>query len=121
MNTGKGTFTETWNRINDTLYLGKSRMIKDNDTLFTERVSLVQRGSEIFYIPEVSNQNDSKPVSFRLISTAHGQWIFENPDHDFPQQIIYSQPYPGSMEAVVAGTDKGKPRQELFLMKRVKP
>jgi hypothetical protein len=94
-------------------------MVSGTDTLFSEKITLEQQAGHLFYIPAVGNQNGGKPVNFRLVSATRGSWIFENPAHDFPQQIIYLHPHPDSLVAVVAGKEKGKSRQEIFRMARV--
>ena len=79
---------EEWDRVDDNLYRGKGYEIRKNDTLVTETITIVQKGKEIFYIPSVTDQNEGKPVSFKLVSKKAGELIFENKDHDFPQRII---------------------------------
>jgi hypothetical protein len=43
----------------------------------------------VFYTPTVPDQNDAKPVPFRMVSYEGHVVVFENPDHDFPQRIVY--------------------------------
>jgi hypothetical protein len=117
MQTDGGILSEEWRKINDSVYSGTSFMISGGDTLFSEKISLTRAGNELHYIPVVSGQNDGKPVIFRFTSAQGGQWVFENPAHDFPQQIIYAHPHPDSLVAVIMGNDKGKMRREEFRMK----
>jgi hypothetical protein len=118
METPAGRLSEEWKKTSDSVYSGASFMVSGDDTLFSEKISLIRSGNELHYIPVVSDQNNGKPVVFRLASAQKGRWVFENPAHDFPQQIIYEHPHPDSLVATVAGIDKGKARQEVFRMKK---
>ncbi|MBC8884359.1 hypothetical protein H9X57_16225 [Flavobacterium piscinae] len=84
--TPDGTFSEEWKVENDTVLKGESYFINGKDTLFAETVRLVQRQSDLFYIVTVSNQNEEKPVAFKLTSSISDYLVFENPEHDFPKK-----------------------------------
>jgi hypothetical protein len=114
-----GWFFESWEQKNDTTFLGVGFLISGKDTLSFENITISQQGSELFYIPVVSGQNNGDRVIFRLVSTKDGKWTFENPAHDFPQRIIYSNQETGSLVAVITGIDKGKERTEVFSMRSV--
>lgn len=116
----EGTTTETWSAKNDSVYVGQTYFIAGKDTLFSESISIEQRGKDLFYIPVVKEQNGGKPVEFKLTSATEKQLVFENPTHDFPQKITYTQQTPDSLVAEISGTDKGKAAAEQFVMGRVK-
>ena len=113
-----GNGFESWVKINDSLYSGESYFIKGKDTLSTEFIKLEQLLGALYYIPTVSNQNGSQPVSFKLSSYDKDHLIFENPSHDFPQKITYSQINSDSLLAEISGMYKGIPRVEKFPMRR---
>jgi hypothetical protein len=114
MRSPDGILFERWTRENDSLFRGTGYLVSGTDTLFSEQITLEQHAGDLFYIPSVSNQNGGKPVIFRLVSSKNGSWVFENPTHDFPQQIIYAHPHADSLVAVVAGKENGKERREMF-------
>lgn len=115
-----GVFTESWKKINDSLFYGEGRMVLANgDTVFSEELEIAVKDSGIFYIPEITDQNDGKPVFFKLVSEKNNEFIFENKLHDFPQRIIYKHSN-DSLLARVEGLDNGAPRAELFNMKKTK-
>lgn len=114
----EGSLYEIWTKTNDTVYSGRSFMIVNNDTVFSERISLELKKNELFYIPTVSDQNDSQPITFKFVSSENNEIIFENKEHDFPQRIIYTNPKPDSLYARVEGNDNGKFRKEEFFMQR---
>ena len=39
-----------------------------------------------FYVPIVAH--NKHPVPFKLIRAEEGSFVFEHPEHDFPQRII---------------------------------
>lgn len=59
------------------------------DTSITETLQLIWRSGTACYVATVPNQNGGKPVEFALTGVKGERFIFENPEHDFPQRIIY--------------------------------
>jgi hypothetical protein len=114
----EGVLYEIWTKSNDSVYAGKSFMIANKDTVFSESISLELKQNELYYIPTVSNQNNAQPVEFKFISSDNSTVIFENKKHDFPQRIIYKNPTLDSLYARVEGEENGKFRKEEFFMKR---
>jgi hypothetical protein len=47
-------------------------------------------------------------VPFKLISDENKKAVFENPEHDFPQRVIYVLNADGSMTALVEGKMRGQ-------------
>lgn len=115
-------YVEFWEQSNDTTYKGNSYMLGDGDTLFSEKLSLELRADGIYYIPVTSNQNEQKPVLFKLVKdsvVAANTIVFENKLHDFPQRIVYEHPHPDTIKARIEGMDKGKFRMEAFPMYKI--
>jgi hypothetical protein len=106
--TSEGTFSEEWKVENDTIYLGESYFINNNDTLFSETVRLEQRENDLFYIVTVTNQNDAKPVEFKLTSSTSDYLVFENSAHDFPKKITYKLVTKDSLYAEISGDGKNQ-------------
>lgn len=116
----EGSATEIWEKDNDSTFSGKSYFIIGKDTVGSETISLEQRGDEFFYIPTVKDQNDGKAVKFKLTSSSTKQLIFENPKHDFPQKITYTQITADSLLAEISGMIDGKQNAQQFPMKKAK-
>ncbi len=116
----QGQLYENWTQSNDTILKGSSHMVINDDTVFTESLSIEQRNDGLYYIPSVSNQNAGKPVLFRFIENNNGEIIFENKEHDFPQRIIYKHPHPDTLYARIEGLDNKEYRKEVFFMLRKK-
>lgn len=80
---------ESWRKENDSLYIGFSGFIKNNDTIPEETIELKRVGLDWTFIPTTVNQNAGNPISFRLILIQKEEFICENIQHDFPQRINY--------------------------------
>ena len=106
--TPEGTFSEEWKIGNDSLYIGKSYFINNNDTLFAETVRLEQHKNDLFYIVSVPNQNEEQPVAFKLTSSTIDYLVFENPEHDFPKKITYKLVTKDSLYAEISGDGKSQ-------------
>lgn len=117
--TPEGTYSETWTTENGHL-TGKSYFVNGTDTFSQEGLMLEQRGDEVYYVPTVKDQNNGKPVDFKLTGSQNNQWIFENPEHDFPQKISYTLVREDSLVAEISGLVKGEMRSEMFPMKRLR-
>jgi len=118
--TAKGITAESWKKLNDSTYLGKSYQLRGQDTVSAEHIRLEEHQGNLYYIPTVKNQNEGKPVTFTLSGSSATGLIFENPEHDFPQKISYNLIGRDSLAAEISGLYKGKQRAIKFPMSRVK-
>lgn len=119
-NSPEGNATEVWEKENDSTFVGKSYFVIGKDTVSSETISLEQNGKQLFYIPTVKDQNAGQPVKFTITSSSSNQLIFENPKHDFPQKISYTQKTNDSLLAEISGIMNGKLNSQKFPMTRVK-
>jgi hypothetical protein len=115
-----GDLLETWTKVNDSVYDGESYFIKGKDTLHFEKIQMKQKGEALYYIATVKGQNNDKPVTFKHNDTIQKQLVFENPKHDFPQKIVYSQITKDSIVIEISGIQQGKPSSDRFSMKKSK-
>ncbi|MFT3749096.1 MAG: DUF6265 family protein [Agriterribacter sp.] len=118
--TSGGPVYETWNKIKDSEFGGRSYMVKETDTIVFENIRLVQEQNGLFYIPIVKNQNDGLPVRFAATTITETQLVFENPQHDFPQTISYTRIGADTLVAEISGIKSGQQRRQAFPMKRIK-
>ena len=115
-----GNLSETWKKVNDSTFQAESYFIKEKDTLHFETITLQQKGEELTYNAAVKGQNNDKAVTFKHNDTIEKQLVFENPKHDFPQKIAYSQITKDSIIIQISGIQQGKPSSERFSMKKRK-
>ncbi len=119
-NTNRGSIYESWEIINELELAGKSYMVKDKDTVVFETIKIVEEQNTLFYIPTVMDQNDQKPVRFKLKSHTDNEFIFENKQHDFPQVITYRKINSDSLVAEISGVKNGLQKGSRFAMSRFK-
>lgn len=112
----EGKFTEKWKKKSSKTFIGNSYFVIENDTVFSERVNLVQRGKDLFYIVEITTEPSARVTEFKLTSNSANQLVFENPENDFPKKITYNRIHKDSLFAEISGG--GNPQG--FPMKRSK-
>lgn len=109
--------SEQWMKPSGKLMLGMGRRVKDGKTIFYEFLQIRQNpDGNIYYVALPSGQ---KEASFKLTSRDDKEAIFENPEHDFPQRVVYRLQGKDSLLAYVEGLDLGKQRKEEFSLKRI--
>ena len=106
--------------INDTLYKGESFILKSNDTIFHEYMNIERTNNEWYYKVKVNGQNNNEAVAFKLTLSSQNQWVFYNPQHDFPNKIMYLKITEDSILASISGTLNGQEKIEQFPMKKIK-
>lgn len=111
-------FTEIWQKKNDSTFTGNGYGIEKGDTIFKEKLELAERLGKVYYVATVNEHLAGKPTTFALVADSAKTWIFENPNHDFPQRIIYKQLSENALHARVEGTVNGKAQGEEFHMHR---
>lgn len=90
MQTKNGHIVESWEIKNDSTFIGKSFMLKaDGSKHILENIELVYRMKEAFYISAVENQNNRKPVKFKLLNYNENSFVAVNNEHDYPKRISY--------------------------------
>ena len=114
-----GTVVESWSKVNDTLFLGKSYEVVDGDSTLIEIIQLVASDGEIFYNPTTREQKKRQPVSFRLIQKSNDKFIFENKEHDFPTTIMYEFKNDSTLTSAISGKIKGEEKGMEFFYKKV--
>ena len=116
----EGILIEAWTQLNDSTYSGRSFFISNGDTLSSELISLEQRKGKLYYIPTVSDQNNRKSVIFTMTGLTDSSATFENPEHDFPQKIVYRFQKPDSLIAEVSAIVSEPKKSIVFRMRQMK-
>ncbi len=80
---------ETWEETDRRMMTGKGLKLVGTDTTLLESIQLYADRKDVWYVPTVANQNDGAAVAFKMVSSTNHQYVFENPQHDFPQRIVY--------------------------------
>ena len=120
METSKGAIFERWTGSEKHRFIGISYKLKESDTLVLERVELTYKNGIIYYIPTVTDQNNQRPIPFKLISLTNKKFTFENKNHDYPQRVIYHLLSADSVHARIEGDKNGKKMSSDFYYSRSK-
>ncbi len=94
---------ESWSKVSSGEFLGKGITMKGTDTLFVEKLKLILKDDDIYYVSDVP-ENPS-PVSFKITAISTNGFTCENPSHDFPKKISY-QLNGKSLKATISGDGK---------------
>ena len=114
---GKLVLEEQWNAPAGGMMMGMSRNLKDGKAVFSEFMRIETKGADIFYVARIGDTRQS-PTPFKLVRLEGKHVVFENPEHDFPQRIIY-RAAEGGLFARIEGKEKGVDRGEDYAMKSV--
>ena len=105
-----GEIHETWKILGERTLEGRSYFVASatGERRLSEALLLAEMGGEIFYIPRP--MENPYPVAFKLVSLEGKIAVFENPEHDFPQRILYTRNENGSMTVSIEGPAEGHDR-----------
>ena len=107
---------EQWMKPAGQTMLGMGRTVSKGKTVEYEFVQIREDSDgSIYYVAKPSGQSEA---SFKLVKYQNHEATFENPEHDFPQRVIYRLEPDGSLFARVEGTSSGKARGFDYPMKR---
>ncbi len=88
---------------------GINRTVAGDETVFFEYLRIEHRGEgEIIYLAAPRGRHPA--TEFRLIGPSPTRFVFENPENDYPQRIIYEHYYDGSLVMTIEGVEDGKPK-----------
>ena len=82
--------TEKWQRTNNLSYEAQKITVTKLDAkIKREWLSLLALKTQIFYLAKIDE--DKLPAPFLLTRCSAGVLVFQNPEYDFPKQIIYQK------------------------------
>lgn len=97
------------------MMLAVSQTVVNRKTAGYEFIRIVQEETgDIFFIAQPSGQAEAR---FKLVTASEREVRFENPEHDFPQRIIYRRDG-DSLLGRIEGVREGKERAVDFPLKR---
>lgn len=106
-------FNEFWQIKSDTLMLGLGYSLQENDTVFKEKLKIFYHHDSVFY--GAKGGRSDQFVLFKLAKAGKNNWIFKNPEHDYPNIIRYEI----NGEFLTASTSNSKGNKKIeFKMKR---
>jgi hypothetical protein len=114
---GVGTF-EMWMKPEAGSMMGMGRTVRSGKVVAMEFFVVTESANGV--ILNVQLRQGSKVTPFRAKEITATSVLFENPEHDFPQRIIYRAQPDGGLLGRIEGNDKGKERVIDYPMKRAK-
>jgi hypothetical protein len=110
-------YEEWWMSERGGMMQGVARMTREGRTLTFEFMAMrVEDGNPVFMAQPAGAPT---PTRFPLARAEGPRWTFENPEHDFPQRVIYADPARGSAPfARIEGESDGAPRALDFPLTR---
>lgn len=111
-------YEEWWMPEAGGLMQGVARMTRDERTITFEFMVLgVEDGNPVF---TAQPAGAPAPTRFPLARRDGERWVFENPDHDFPNRVVYANPAVGDAPfARIEGESGGQERSLEFPLARV--
>lgn len=110
------TVEEQWMRPVGGLLLGMSRASRADSVLSWELARIETEGGRLQFVAWPSGQ---RQAAFAATIANDSMVVFTNPQHDFPQRIMYLRRGPDSLVARVEGPVEGQTRGLDFLYARV--
>lgn len=107
---------EQWTQPAGGTMFGVSRSVRDSQTVAHEFMQI--RETEDQSIEFLANPSGQEGATFVMVSLKDGEVVFENPDHDFPQRIIYQLMSDGTLAARIEGEIDGELQTVEFPMRR---
>lgn len=118
MNAGESGY-ESWQVISYKKMTGMAGNKKGGKLTFQEKMSLVIKAGEIYFVAETPGNNDA--TWFKLTEIGNKYFVCENPAHDFPKKIIYRL-MGNKLLATISGDGKTVPfefvRRDAYGVKR---
>ncbi len=109
------TVEEQWMAPRASSMVGVSRTVRADQLVGFELVVVREEGGRLAYQAHPSGQPSATFVSHRVTDSSV---VFENPDHDFPQQVGYQRKAPDSLLGWIEGHQDGKRRRLEFPYRR---
>lgn len=104
---------ERWSPPRGGAMLGVSRTVRGDKMIGFEFLRIVERDGGLVYVAQPGGRT---PTEFVLTTIDKNRAVFQNPRHDFPQQIEYKRSAGGTLTAGIGFINGGRPR--LFEFKR---
>ena len=115
---GARTVEEQWMKARGGMMMGMSRSVRGDTVAEYEFLRLFERSDALVFAAQPSGQ---EPAEFKSMKVAKGEIVFANPQHDFPQRVIYRlSPRGDSLLARIEGTIDGAGRGVDFRYARVR-
>jgi hypothetical protein len=107
---------EHWTVPTGGTMLGNARTVQNGKTVFFEYLRIEEKDGAILYL--ASPMGRDPPTPFTLVERTQDRLVFENPEHDFPQRIVYTREG-DKLRARIEGVQQGKVTSSEWVYARV--
>ncbi len=108
---------EYWTPPRAGTMFGMNRVIANGKTVFFENLCIeAQEDGTLVYL--ASPKGRQPPTPFRLVGVTGDAVVFENPEHDFPQRIVYELAPDGGLRMEISGAPNGVDRRAEWVLTR---
>jgi hypothetical protein len=107
---GGREFQETWMKPEAGSMMGMARTVANGRTVFSEHMEIREENGAITMYVQLRLPGRVTP--FKLTASSETEAVFSNPEHDFPQRIIYRKQDDGLFARIEGG--KGTPQDFPF-------
>jgi hypothetical protein len=107
---------EQWKPADGKIMYGRGGVLSEKDTVFAEKISIEEREDGLYYIAVVKGNPGA--AEFKFTGFKNDTAVFENPEHDFPQRVLYFKDGESTFYACVDGKFNGKYVKEEFKYKK---
>ncbi|PSL45544.1 hypothetical protein CLV51_104249 [Chitinophaga niastensis] len=114
MSTRKSTIVETWNRVNDSTWYGKTWRVVGADSAVQQSMQLTRRGDDIYFIPAYEGRPTLAPIRLKLRVLKQIGFVAEDLHNDFPRKITYRFRDAHHLDARVEGERDGTTEEYIF-------
>jgi hypothetical protein len=80
---------EKWERTSSVSWQGIGVTMNGADTVFIEKLNLLIRNNDIYYVADVAENKE--PTYFKITAIKPDGFTCEDPSHDFPKKIVYAR------------------------------
>ncbi len=119
-NVNQRDFREQWSPLRGDVLLGVGSTVYQGKAQSYEYLRIERRPDGVYYVALPSGQKED---AFRLASITTDDkdtlFTFSNPEHDFPQTIIYRRATEGWLYAHVEGKINGEEKKVIYPMRRI--
>lgn len=82
------TTTEKWEVAGNYVMKGTGITLKGQDTAFVEKIKIIIKDHNIYYVADVPG--NAGEVFFKFTAIGNNSFTCEDPQHDFPKKITYT-------------------------------
>ncbi|MFY0256111.1 hypothetical protein ACDQ55_19400 [Chitinophaga sp. 30R24] len=114
MTTHKSVIVESWKRLNDSTWSGKTWRITGADSAIQQSMQLVRRGNDIYFMPIYEGYDSPTPLRLKLRVLKPVGFVAEDLGNDFPRKITYRFKDARHLDARVEGVRDGTIEEYIF-------